>query len=1054
MWLAVALVPATSAAMDGRYRLELAGAALTTKPVGSKAQAADGEDDLPDGQGTVLLLDCKGGRWQPAVAGLEPLTRGTIRSAAQDGSQWRIVIDAMLEGLPRRRDWLSKSIPVLAEYDLVFGVKEGRVAGQWKRTIDGQTRQGNLSGEAKTLGAGSTEGAPKVGERPRFLLRRDELPALRAKAQTPWGRAMLARLEEPGWSRSGMAVAQGLLYQLTGERKHADKARDLIDADIRSGWWKAIGPIHDPAHKATEAMIAWDLIHDACGEPYNARMRGFLADQMRSMFDYAEINSGNGHPNSNWSAQYRAAVGMIAMALLADAGTLPQPPGEWDFEKVSPPADFQATDGMPVLPLADAPLRKWLYSGPLNIGLEYDGLESLGGAAAARPVNGTTFKVKVKEKERQDLVSGKYPQAILFKNAKPRPPNKSVLGDDLQPPTRDITATFGPVPASAVIASNEYIERGIGGPGMIHLWRAAGLKSFQTLYFYSVLDNPVPQHLQVRLTSGNGDWYYHNSCLWISGRRFGHGDALFLDKGKHPAIRQVTIGTIAEAHGRHHLYDEVWLRPLDDATVARGRLVRNAEARFARQCIQNVKPHFEAMGRPDADAMLWLALSRAYMEQYATQAIGDRGWHSAGQCYTQHPMLVAQPFAHALARATGEQLDGASHLGWFLAQAAARTVFSDQWARMQDYGRGGGPVGADLFGRGFANVPADARQQTLWGWQRTLDLTDRKLLNAPEGAVESLDPMSAAFTFVNWPGAGPQTVPTDSSKFPRAIVDTRRLGYTFRNRWQDGNDVVAAFTGFAHRGGDWGCEGAKLDVRLMGLGAEWAVRGNGHIGEFTSTVAVAGAREPDDVKQVHLAAAPDGSGVVSLSYSLGAAGSGLRTFGVDYSQASGAPALIALADRLRLAPPPKGAPKSSVSPEDKLLAGAAGPAAQWRWVTDVENQVTIEKDGFAVSSGGGATLRAFFAAPGKPQVKVVEVSHKIEINYRYDHQLREFKRRMISVSGQDLFHVVLVMARGAIPAATIQGAGPNAQVTIGKQVVRFNEGKAAFATLVASQEKP
>jgi hypothetical protein len=1058
---------------DGRYLLEVRGAELLIAPPAAgkppAPAAAEGDADAADAAGantSLIVLERSAGEWAMTLAGRfgqgqgQVLARGFVASAQRRGTSWRITAELLLGGLTRKRDWLDKDLPSLGSAELAFEARDGALSGTWKMTAADKSASGVIGGRVEALRAWPLPAPPRPGEHPRFLLRKGDLPGLKAKAQTPWGEAMLKRLEEPGWSRSGMAVAQGLLYQISGQRRHADKARELFDADIRSGWWKAIGPIHDPAHKATEAMFAYDLIHDTCGAAFHARMRDFLGDKVRHLWDFAEINSGNGHPHSNWSAQYNSSAGMVALMLLADpVAGLPAAPGEWDFPKVSPPAEFKVVDGMPVLSIDDAPLRKWLFSGPLNIGLEQDGLESLGGAAKAWPTAGTTFRTKAKANPREDSVSGKFPQAIQFKNAKPRPRNISVLGDDLQPLTKEVTATFGAVPETAVIGANEYIERGFGAPGMVHAWRAAGLRSFQTLYFFAVIDNPAPRHVQVRLTGSKGDWYYHNSGLYISGRWFEHGDVLWLDKGRHPATRRLTVGQLCEAHGRHHLYDDVWLRPLDEAGVRNAPAVRDTEARFRRKYLASLATRHDSLGRPDPEALLWLPLTRLYMSLYARNAIGDGGWHSAGQCYTQHPMRVAMPVAHAWRNATGTEVTGEQHLGWFLGQAAMRTVFGERWARMQDYGRGGGPVGVDLFARGLASVPPEVRPAVLWAQQRTADLTDRKLFDAPEGAVDELDPMSAAFALVNMPAGAAGGAPgaNPSASLPRAVVDGQRLGYTMRNRWRDGNDIVALFTGFRHPGGDWPCEGAALDLRLMGLGGEWAVRGNGHIGEETSTVAVAGASAPTDVRQRRLATAEDGSAVVSLAYALGKNGTGMRSLAVDYSGASGAPALLALVDRVKYRPAaaaaakvqPGAGPKLPASAEEGLdeLAGKPSTATavaapnRWRLVTHVDNKVTAVEGGFAISAPGGAMLKGLVVAPRKARCSARDVPHSIEVNYRYDHKIGQFTRRVIELPGDDFFFVVMTMGAGETPAMTATGAGPDAVVEVGRQSVRFDGEK-------------
>jgi hypothetical protein len=346
----------------------------------------------------------------------------------------------------------------------------------------------------------------------------------------------------------------------------------------------------------------------------------------------------------------------------------------------------------------------------------------------------------------------------------------------------------------------------------------------------------------------------------------------------------------------------------------------------------------------------------------------------------------------------------------------------------------------DLFGRGFGNVAPELRPAVFWAWRRTLDLTEKKLFKAPEGAVEELDPMSAAFTFVNWPLelAGKTPEPDPAASLPRALTDRQRLGYTMRNRWKDGDDIVTVFTGFRHPGGDWPCEGAELDLRLLGLGTEWILRGNSSAGDPTTTIQLEGAPDPDEVQQRHYAAAEDGSATVSLAYKLGKDGAGLRSLGVDYSGASGAPALLALADSIKWNAPGKRPPAKKGAP-----APYCG-APRWRLVTDSGNQVTPQPDGFSIAGAGGAVLKGVVVSPVSPKVAVEEATHKIEINYRYDHLGGQFTRKVVSFEGGDFVFVLLLMGAGEIPTVSVSGSGKDAVATVGKQTVRFDGEKVRF----------
>ena len=103
---------------------------------------------------------------------------------------------------------------------------------------------------------------PAPGEHPRLLFRKADVPALRKKAETPEGRAIIARLRhlldgngetfpenvspatkgypgpgkyqglyisEQGYLTIGHAAGYGLLYQLTGDKKYADLGRRAFE---------------------------------------------------------------------------------------------------------------------------------------------------------------------------------------------------------------------------------------------------------------------------------------------------------------------------------------------------------------------------------------------------------------------------------------------------------------------------------------------------------------------------------------------------------------------------------------------------------------------------------------------------------------------------------------------------------------------------------------------------------------------------------------------------------------------------------------------------------
>ncbi len=146
------------------------------------------------------------------------------------------------------------------------------------------------------------------GEHPRLLFRKADLPALRAKAETPLGKAILARLrvllgengeavttvfnqtpphninkspkDQPmGIFTSWHAAGFGFLYQITGEQKYADMARTCVehmlagkmDRDNRYGWMMP-GTTMRASNVLGAMGYAYDLNYDGWPEDFRQQI--------------------------------------------------------------------------------------------------------------------------------------------------------------------------------------------------------------------------------------------------------------------------------------------------------------------------------------------------------------------------------------------------------------------------------------------------------------------------------------------------------------------------------------------------------------------------------------------------------------------------------------------------------------------------------------------------------------------------------------------------------------------------------------------------------------
>jgi hypothetical protein len=151
---------------------------------------------------------------------------------------------------------------------------------------------------------------------------------------------------------------------------------------------------------------------------------------------------------------------------------------------------------------------------------------------------------------------------------------------------------------------------------------------------------------------------------------------------------------------------------------------------------------------------------------------------------------------------------------------------------------------------------------------------------------------------------------------------------------------------------------------------------------------------------------------------------GMRSVAVDYSGASGTPALIAVADR---------------------ITGAAGTNT-WQFVTLKEHKVVVDDHGFTVTATNGATLRATVVAPAAPRIRVVPRTFKHESNYHGGHGGMTYTRSVVEIPGGEFFFVVMTIQRDAPPAVRVEGTGADAAVVIGGRTVRFDDAKLVLAS--------
>ncbi len=199
--------------------------------------------------------------------------------------------------------------------------------------------------------------APVAGEHPRLLFRKGDVAALRLKAETPVGKAMVARLKyllgggeampaefnpnpplnigakgpqmlKPGAFTVNHAAGFGLLYQLTGEMKYADLARQCldkvlagqVDRDERYSW-KAPGTGFRLSGVHQGVALAYDLCYEAWPDDYRQSVVKEIQTNAPKGLTLEALSTGNKYPaSSNHYGAYVAGSGFAALAIRGDAG--------------------------------------------------------------------------------------------------------------------------------------------------------------------------------------------------------------------------------------------------------------------------------------------------------------------------------------------------------------------------------------------------------------------------------------------------------------------------------------------------------------------------------------------------------------------------------------------------------------------------------------------------------------------------------------------------------------------------------------------------------------
>lgn len=381
------------------------------------------------------------------------------------------------------------------------------------------------------------------------------------------------------------------------------------------------------------------------------------------------------------------------------------------------------------------------------------------------------------------------------------------------------------------------------------------------------------------------------------------------------------------------------------------------------------------MGDPKGgDQTANLATLQGRIDGYLSKGVGDHGWGKEGQNYKRFASFEGLfPYFQATGRVLGKDLvSGRSSAEWLVPlwamEIIPRSGVPSIPHRGPDHGYGDKFDSDGHFALGFPTVPGNYRPAVLWVYNHFVDPNGGK---AYDTGLNWKDlSQSAIYSLTNWPFD--ETEASPNGILPRIVEDKQKGFYAFRSGWNDQDDVLVTLNlNSDPQSPSWQTADTQ-HILLWGMGANVAFPG-------PTTASEQG-------KASHVALKADGSqGTVT-----GDVGNASRALGVDFSGASGAPALFVLVDRGLSTMPIK----------------ATG---------------TVDGNAFTVSGPGGGTLRGTVVAPAGAPIG-----------------------SDLTVTCDTGCFLVLTAQKGAPPAVKVEGSGLGAKVTVGEQTVTFADGHVSF----------
>ncbi len=863
----------------------------------------------------------------------------------------------------------------------------GELTGSFEGVFNGVEVSGPARAEVYAPEVAEDHRAVEPGEHPRLLFRKDDLPALREKLDTPFGEAAKQRLKDA----NGM-VAYGLLYQLTGDAAYVDKGLEQAEHFLERGHRDrgAFRPMAPLGEGAQRMALFYDLCYDALPEDYKARYRAWAANLGYQIFFAPNSLAGtNWHVVSNHVADLYAAMTMTSLVLFDHSADAPEKPSEPFLEDVLPPADdFTPGEDVPVVELQPgrAPER-WLHTEPLRTTTPDDPREVFYGLEDVRPEPGT--KVKVGEFE------------LTFVQQDPQ----TRVDDD-----------------------DEY--GGLYVRDMLEADAAARLEEPFTLVGYTVIEVKEPGTFRLSSPSSRANLMQ----VALNGRLLADGQVVELEEGLYPMVAKVQWrmrwGHIAPQ-----------LSPADDADVEQWQekkrdLRRQHETRMARY--ENQRETWQRTGGDPAFYRL-LRLTRFTSTLHNRHAVGRGGFQGEVSHYSLEAMLGHARLWPAWRNVMGHDITPGNEYP----DVIPRKLISGP----QDI-NGTTRVGRNYFPALFPTIRRQWQPDVLEAWHAELGVEDaedyeslfshdpvRTFLHypldmepapvgtnlprqweAPDFGFYTLrsgwdDDAFIAQVFLKSRIISGWNAPNAGTFRLRGLGQNWATGPTDRVRRRQQENVVWLPEADLAEGRRGHLTHIEMDEHTMVISVDLdeIYEQDGYL-SYTRLGNIA-RRNPDED-------APGSSGIT-----------GMRSMAFDFSGHSGVPGLFVTVDRIE------------GGTDEKRLWLFQPPQIDGKGLSDVVS--ASGKGDFTVQPGEGEpTLRGHFAHPREPEVSTEPLDFEYVKTWGTGRgETHEVEVDALAVPGTDHFFFVGTIGEEEHPEIEVEGEGLDTVITIGDRTIRFDGEK-------------